>query len=189
MDFSQHFQGGGGATDCWWWERLCFLFWNVMDNIKCTIQSLHICTAYWISLSMIIVISFQVNLLEAIHTLQIFWSACYLSMIYTIKVKPTILELILYSIVYSIKHKISDPKSMQFRKILKNRFLFHSNWREKIPLHRSKLNKSLWVNHNTSFKWYYFTQDNGKSTPVRLILHRISRAAQYFHFSFRFLVL
>lgn len=39
-------------------------------------------------------------------------------MIYTIKVKPTIIksvkELILYSIVYSIKHKISDPKSMQF---------------------------------------------------------------------------
>lgn len=115
-------------------------------------------------------------------------------MIYTIKVKPTIIksvkELILYSIVYSIKHKISDPKSMQFRKILKKRFLFHLNWHEKKnPLHRSKLNKSLWVNHNTSFKWYYFTLDNGKSTPVRLILHRISRAAQYFHFSFRFLVL
>lgn len=127
--------GARGATDCWWWERLCFLFWNVRDNIKCTIQSLHICTAYWISLSMIIVISFQVNLLEAIHTLQIFWSACYLFMIYTIKVKPTIIksvkELILYSIVYSIKHKISDPKSMQFRKILKKRFLFHLNWHEK----------------------------------------------------------
>lgn len=50
-------------------------------------------------------------------------------MIYTIKVKPTIIksvkELILYSIVYSIKYKISDPKSMQFRKILKKRFLFH----------------------------------------------------------------
>lgn len=53
----------------------------------------------------------------------------HLCMIYTIKVKPTIIksvkELILYSIVYSIKYKISDPKSMQFRKILKKRFLFH----------------------------------------------------------------